>query len=337
MKDKRLRDKLYNAADQDLRFTKEDRNEVFEKIRKLDKNITKKKSFVSSSKKFAPLTASLVVVGLCLFLFIPSILPGKIASESNGRIDSNGNASEIVAQENEVITTLLTVKDENNRIPINLILTYSKDLNKIKVLSIPRDTYTPIGGTERTTSYDKLSHAYANGSGGAEDVRTAISNLFDLKIDYHAVMDLETFSTIVDSVNGIEYDILEDIRVRAISTLAFDFQKGMHRLNGEEVVALLMDATVGNSLNEEDQLNLINAVVNQTINVLPEKQLKQFTAKIEGDFPIEQLVVNDKGLPLIQSVSLFDGMIGSRIDEAYYIKFEKDFLNDVSEELTTFK
>lgn len=337
MKDKRLRDKLYNAADQDLRFTKEDRNEVFEKIRKLEKDITKKKSFISSSKKFAPLTASLVVVGLCLFLFIPSILPGKIASESSGRIDSNGNASESVAQENEIITTLLTVKDANYRIPINLILTYSKDLNKMKVLSIPRDTYTPIGGTERTTSYDKLSHAYVNGSGGAEDVRTAISNLFDLKIDYHAVMDLETFSTIVDSVNGIEYDILEDIRVRAISTLAFDFQKGTHRLNGEEVVALLMDATVGNSLNEEDQLNLMNAVVNQTINVLPEKQLKQFTAKIEGDFPIEQLVVNDKGLPSIQSVSLFNGMIGSRIDEAYYIKFEKDFLNDVSEELTTFK
>jgi len=107
-------------------------------------------------------------------------------------------------------------------------------------------------------------------------------------------------------------------------------------LNGEEVVALLMDATVGRSLGEEDQLNLINAVINQTINVLPQTQLKRFTTKIEGNIPIEQLLENKMELPSIQLVSLIDGMIDSKIDEAYYIKFEKDFLNSISEELTTF-
>ena len=96
-----------------------------------------------------------------------------------------------------------------------------------------------------------MSHAYVNGSGGAEDVRTTVSNLFDLPIDYYAVIDLETLSTMIDSVNGIEYDLQEDIRVRAISTVAFEFKKGTHRLDGEEVVALLMDATVGNSLGED--------------------------------------------------------------------------------------
>lgn len=337
MKDKRLRDKLYNAADQDLRFTKEDRREVFEKIRKLDTNITKKKSFVSSSKKFAPLTASLLVVGLCLFLFIPSILPGEIASKGSGSIDGNENANESVVQENKVITTLFTVKDENNRIPINLLLTYSKDKNKMKVLSIPRDTYTPIGGTESTTPYTKLSHAYVNGSGGAEDVRTTISNLFDVPIEYHAVIDLETLTRMVDSVNGIEYDLQEDIWVRALSTVAFEFNKGTHRLNGEEVAALLMDATVGKSLDEKDQLNLVTAVVNQTIDVLPQTQLEQFAAEIEGDFPMDQLVLSEKERPSIQVIALFDGMINSKRGEAAYIEFEKDFLNSVSEEMTTFK
>ena len=37
MEDKRLRDKFYNTSDQELRFTKEDRNEVFEQIHKLEK------------------------------------------------------------------------------------------------------------------------------------------------------------------------------------------------------------------------------------------------------------------------------------------------------------
>ncbi|WP_342535814.1 LCP family protein [Sporosarcina sp. FSL K6-3508] len=336
MGDKRLREKFYNADDPELRFTKEDRNEVFEKIHKLEKHNTKKKSIIFSSKKFAPHAASLVVAGLCIILFIPSILPKDIANQSNGNIDGNANASKSVVQENEVSTTLLTVKDENNRIPINLLFTYSKDKNMMKILSIPRDTYAPILDNEKTTPYDKLSHAYVNGSGGIEDVRTTISNLFDLPIDYYAVMDVEAFSKMIDSVNGIDYDLQEDIRVRAISKVAFEFKKGTHRLNGEEVLALLMDATVGNELGEKDQLNLINAVINQTINVLPQTQLEQFATEIEGDFPIEQLLENPLELPSIQLVSLTDGMIGSMMNESYYIKFEKKFLNSVSEELTTF-
>ena len=88
----------------------------------------------------------------------------------------------------------------------------------MKVVSIPRDTYAPISDKDDgTTSYDKLLFAYVNGSGGAENVRTTVSNLFDLPIDYYAVIDLETISTMIDSVNGIEYDLQEDIRVRAIS------------------------------------------------------------------------------------------------------------------------
>ncbi|MFJ5625299.1 LCP family protein [Peribacillus loiseleuriae] len=333
MKDKRLRDKFYNTSDQELRFTKEDRNEVFEQIHKLEKNNnTKKKSLVSSSKKFAPLTASLLVVSLCIFLFIPSILPGNFNNENK-----ESNASESVFKEDEFLTTLLTVKDDNNRIPINLLLTYSKDKKMMKVLSIPRDTYAPIlDKNDGTTSYDKLTFAYDYGSGGAENVRTTVSKLFDLTIDYYAVMDLETLSSMIDSVNGIDYDLQEDIRVRAISGVAFEFKKGANRLNGEEVAALMMDATVGRSLDEEDQLNLINAVINQTINVLPQTQLKQFTTKIEGNIPIEQLLENKMELPSIQSVSLLDGIKDEMIDGAYYIKFEKDFLNSVSEELTTF-
>ncbi|MFC5591543.1 LCP family protein [Sporosarcina soli] len=332
MKDKRLRDKLYNATDQDLRFTKEDRNEVFEQIHKLEKNNIKKKTFGYSSKKFAPLTASLLVVGLCIFLFMPSILPGNFITENK-----EGNASESVYKEDAFLTTLLTVKDDNNRVPINLLLTYSKDKKTMKVLSIPRDTYAPILDKHNgTTSYDKLTFAYDYGSGGAENVRTTVSTLFDLPIDYYGVIDLETLSSMIDSVGGIDYDLQEDIQVRAISQVAFEFKKGTNRLNGEEVAALIMDATVGRNLNEEDQLNLINAVVNETINVLPQTELKQFMTQIEGDLPIEKLLENKMELPSIQSVSLIDGMIDTKIDDAYYIKFEKDFLQSVSEELTTF-
>ncbi len=335
MKDKNLKDTFNHISNQELTFTKEDREKVFEQLHKMKKNHIQKKSLVSISKKLAPLTASLFAVGLCLLFFIPTVLEGNINNENNGT-DSNEVGSQAKVDEN--FTTLFMVKDENNRIPINLLLTYSKDKKMMKVLSIPRDTYAPISDkNDGTTSYDKLTFAYKYGSGGAENVRTTVSKLFNLTIDYYAVIDLETFSTLIDSVNGIDYDLQEDIQVRAISRVAFEFKKGTNRLNGEEVVALMMDATGGRSLDKEDLLNLIRAVINKIENEIPQTQLKQFTTKIEGNIPIEQLRENKMELHSIQSVSLIEGMKNVMIDGAYYIKFEKDFLNSVSEELTTFK
>ena len=343
MEGKRLNYTINNKSIEELRFTREDRNNVFEQIHKMEKEInSEKKSFVSILK-LAPITVSLLVVGLCLFLFIPSILQENVFNENNGT-DLNGVASqnkgtdlqEVVSQNDTDFTALFTMKDENNKIPINLLLTYSKDKKMMKVLSIPRDTYAPIVDKDGTTSYDKMTFAYVDGSGGAESVRTTVSKLFDITIDYYAVMDLETFSTMIDSVNGIDYDLQEDIRVRAISKVAFEFQKGTNRLNGEEVLALLMDATVGKSLDEEDLVNLISEIINKTKKEIPQTQLKQFTTKIEGNIPMEQLLEHQMVLQSIQSVSVIDGMKNEVIDEKYYIMFEKDFLNTVLEELTTF-
>ena len=75
MDDKRLRERFSNMSNKELQFTKEDRHKVFEQIRKIEEEPhTQKKSLVSS-KKLVPITVSLLVVGLCLFLFLPSILP----------------------------------------------------------------------------------------------------------------------------------------------------------------------------------------------------------------------------------------------------------------------
>jgi len=331
MDDHKIRDKVKNLSVHELEFTKDDRNQVFERINIMEKsNHTQKKSLVSISKQFSIVTASLLVVGLCIILFIPSIFQGNISNEQNG-----SNASGVSSQEAEYVTTLFMVKDENNRIPINLLLTYSKDKKRMNVLSIPRDTYVPIDKKDGSTSYDKLTFAYVYGS-GAESVRTTVSKLFDLPIDYYAVMDLDTFTSLIDSVNGIEYELQEDIQVRAISRVSFEFKKGTNHLTGEEVVALMMAATEGRRLNEEHQLSILNAVIIQTINELPQSQLNQYTSKIRGDFPIEQLFEDKMELPSIQSVSLLDGMTDTMIDEEYYIQFEEEFLHPVSEELTTF-
>lgn len=332
MKDKRMKNSFNHMSNQELTFTKEDRDEVFKQLHSDEQIQTK--SLGSISKRFAPMTVSLLAIGLCLFFFMPSILQERGNGISNEINETNSIG--VASQKDENFTTLFTVKDENNRIPLNLLLTYSKENNVMKVVSIPRDTYVPILDNDGTTIYDKLTHAYAYGVGGAENVRTTVSDLFDVTIDFYAVIDLETFSTMIDSMNGIEYELQEDIQVRAISQSVFELKNGTHYLNGEEVVALIMDATYERSMDEEDIVNLISAVMNKTKNEIPQTQVKELTTKVEGNITFDQLLENEMELPSIQSVSLSDGKIDTMIDETYFIKFEKDFLNSVREKLNTF-
>jgi polyisoprenyl-teichoic acid--peptidoglycan teichoic acid transferase len=346
MDDKRLRDKFDNTLNQQLRFTKEDRHKVFEQLRELDEHAQKKKKSFVMPKKFVPITVSLLIVGLCLFLFLPSILLEKFNEATSSDFNQESNttvATAPVVDEAKVLTTLITVKSKemDNRIYLNLLLTYNKNKKMLKVASLPYDTYAPIGENEDgTTLYDKLLFAYHYG--GAENVKTTVSKLFDLPIDNYAVIDLETISMLIDSMDGIDYDVQEDIQIRAITQVAFDFEKGTHRLNGEEVVALMMAASGFDNLAEEHLVNLMNAVMNKVENGIPPAHLKELLTQIESnESVVDTLLENPIEIHSIKSISLQDGMITDHIPLSsttgkFFYRFEEDFLKTISQQLTHF-
>ncbi|MEX3745697.1 LCP family protein [Lysinibacillus xylanilyticus] len=346
MEDKRLKDAFSNTSDRELQFTKEDRHRVFERIRKINEEPHTQRKSLISIKKLVPVTVSLLAIGLCLFLFLPSILSGNFNEESNSsdfnKVSRTPVASDTVVEEEKISTTLITVKSKemDNQIYLNLLLTYNKDQKMMKVVTLPAETYAPVStNNDGTVLYEKLLFAYQ--FGGAENVRTTVSKIFDLPIDYYAVIDLETFSRLIDSVNGIDYDLQEDIRVRAITQVAFDFEKGTHRLNGEEVVALMMSTSEFDKLGEEHLVDLMNAVMNKVENEIPPAQLKELFTKIEANVSLDSLLENQIEINSIKSISLKDGMIADFIPLSsttgkFFYKFEKDFLNSISQELTTF-
>lgn len=335
MKDDRTKYSFTDAANEELTFFKEDREEVFRKIRQAEKKKVHTAAYplFSVSRKLAPLTISLLMVGLSLFLFFPSLFDST-GTETTG----TAPVGEAAPQEEEegYFTALFSIKDEEDRVPLNLLLAYDKKQKRMNILSIMRDAHMEMPNQDDPDAYKKLSHAYLNGSKGAESVKAAVSDLFDLPVDYYAVMDLETFSAAVDSVDGIVYDLPEDVTVRAISQVAFELEKGRRNLSGEEVVALLMDATVEKSLGAEDQLNLINSVIDQTIKEFSAEELKRYAAEMESNIPEDQLSWSGLDQISVQLLTLSDGMQNTMIDETFYIEFDEEFLHAIALELTTF-
>lgn len=343
MVDKQLKDAFPN---QELQFTKENRQAVFEQIRKIDEDLHTQKKPLIFAKKLVPVTVSFFVVGLCLFLFMPSILPGNMIKESSSNDfnqETKTSAVSIPAVEEEKIsTTLITVKskDMENRIYLNLLLAYNQDKKMMKVVSFPAETYVQVGNHDDGTAlYDKLLFAYS--FGGAENVRTTVSKLLDLPIDYYAVVDLETISTLIESMNGIDYDLQEDIRIRGISQKVFEFKNGTNHLNGEQIVSLMMAATEGIHLSEDNLLNLLNIVMDKTENEIPPTQLKELYTQIEANASLDHLLDNQIEINSIKSISISDRLIADHIPVSsttgdFFYRFEKDFLNSISEELITF-
>ncbi len=74
------------------------------------------------------------------------------------------------------------------------------------MLSIPRDLYVDIPGY----GFDKINKAYFDGEanrlqiGGAGLAIQTVENLLGIPIDYYAVLDFNSFTAFVDTINGID-------------------------------------------------------------------------------------------------------------------------------------
>ncbi len=109
--------------------------------------------------------------------------------------------------------------------------------NKIKVLSIPRDTYTyiPIEGKK-----DKINHAYAygtlHGNGEQASIDAVEQFLGGKMIDYYFTMDMDPILYIVDKIGGIKINV--DTRMD-YPDYDVCLEEGLQVLNGKEAYLYL--------------------------------------------------------------------------------------------------
>ncbi len=80
-----------------------------------------------------------------------------------------------------------------------MIARVDPELGTIDLLSIPRDLYVPIAGTDRM---GRVNTAF-NGEGGEERLVNTIEAYFDLEINHYAEINFVGFQDIVDALGGV--------------------------------------------------------------------------------------------------------------------------------------
>lgn len=159
-------------------------------------------------------------------------------------IDSTEFASETSDQSTKESPIQLTIQNKEAPQPISVlllgidnwessgradtILTLTLDPNteSMKILSIPRDTYTEIIGFDFS---DKINHSYA--FGGVKTSLQTVENLLDIPIDYVVTVNMEGFMEMVDLMGGIE--VTNEF---AFSTDTREFPEGNITLSGEDAL-----------------------------------------------------------------------------------------------------
>ena len=109
-----------------------------------------------------------------------------------------------------------------------LLLSFSNDTGKSRLISIPRDTWVVAN-----SSSGKIGNLYS--WGGANLMVRHVSELLGISIHQFIVIDMSTFAELIDVLGGIDIYVEEDMDYHdPESGLSIHLNQGYQHLNGED-------------------------------------------------------------------------------------------------------
>ncbi|OOZ84738.1 LCP family protein [Bacillus cereus] len=171
-----------------------------------------------------------------------------------------------------------------------LLATFNIDSKSVKLLSIPRDTYTYIPVEKKK---DKITHAHAYGStkngkdGGPQASIDAVEKLLNVPVDYFVKFNFKSFMKIVDDLGGIEVDVPVEFTEQDSNDTAdaIHLKKGVQKLNSEEALALARTRHIdSDAMRGQRQQLVIEAILKKLTSVGSVTKVGNIIDDINGQF-----------------------------------------------------
>lgn len=201
-------------------------------MEKQEKKLTKKKS----KKKFRILKTLLLII-LVFIMIIGSF--ALYSGYKNGWGLSSmiatfvGHNQETLKNLDELKVLILGVSTDTSAVLTDTIIvaSYNPKTQKASLLSIPRDTF--VGKNENAaTSYNKINALYQT---GPEKILAAVNDLTNLNLQYYVVVNTEALIKLVDTIDGVEFNVPIDMDYDDSSQdLHIHLKAGLQLLDGEK-------------------------------------------------------------------------------------------------------
>lgn len=142
-----------------------------------------------------------------------------------------------------------------------MVVTFNPSTMQANLVSIPRDSYVEIAGTNGT--YDKITHAGLDGMGCTIET---VENLLDIEINYYAKFNFNALVNLVDTLGGIQVDVQYSFQEQDSNDVAgaINVTQGLQVLNGEQALAYARHRKTQNDhVRNESQQQVIKAILSK--------------------------------------------------------------------------
>jgi len=243
-------------------------------------NTSRSASYITKRKKRKNIIILSILIPIMMIILGAAIYAAILYATAQKTIDDSyhelGRNKEIEVDPIKETTSILIMgiddtEDRNlgsSRTDSLIYLTIDPTSHEVNMVSIPRDTYTPIMYQEEYLGEDKINAAY--NAGEEQATIETVEELLNVPIHYYVTFNFDAFLKIIDALGGIEMDVPitfseqnSDGKMDQIT-----LEKGYQTLNGEEALALARTRKIDNDvMRGERQQLLIQAIVEKALSV----------------------------------------------------------------------
>ncbi len=167
-----------------------------------------------------------------------------------------------------------------SRSDVNILAVVNPVLEKVLLVSIPRDYYVELDGTNGAK--DKLTHA---GMYGIDTSVKTIENLLDTNIDYYVRLNFSTLTKSIDKLGGV--DVYSDTSFTSYIDGSIHIQEGMNHMDGKTALAFARERhayRTGDRHRGENQQAIITAMIEKMTDKKNITKYKDILTSLDGTF-----------------------------------------------------
>ena len=157
-----------------------------------------------------------------------------------------------------------TDMDDGNTDTI-MVVSYDTKEQDISIMSIPRDTMI-----NEKWDIKKINSVYSRTGNSIESLANRVQKLVGFKPDFYVKVDLEMFVKLVDLVEGVEFDVPQDMDYDdSWQNLHIHLKKGVQVLDGEHAMQLVRFRrySEGDIKRVEVQQNFMKALIKECLSL----------------------------------------------------------------------
>ena len=234
-----------------------------------------------------------VTLGLCIFILIAGVLvyDNTLGAGSTSQIKNELTEEEQAFEDKKKeigdlnkTVAILGVDEDEIRTDVIFVVNFNTMTNKVKVVSIPRDTkviwtdkqkraYNQLTGyTQNISKLNEMS-AYGRINQNIGNIRDftidEIENILRVHIDNYVVVNLDAFKEIVDAIGGVDMYVPQDMYyVDNSQGLYINLKEGQQHLDAEDAEGLVRFRryALGDEARVEVQQTFLKAVAEKVMS-----------------------------------------------------------------------